>query len=227
MTTPTWTTHSIDTQVALRTAAVRLADEFRGVYGTETIERFLTLLLRPARPHRDHHQVPAPDGRTVRTAAAHRPRQGRRPARRRQTHRAVPLHPQRRPIADGPRLLPGPRRRPGRRLVRWLRTRAPGQPGRRSRRWPNAASTSPASSPNPGPTRPSAPPTSSSAWAAATPARSSPANATNPGTTSPTPPASTSPTCDPSASIEQPTPAGRRRGISTNLPRFLLRMRDH
>jgi arsenate reductase (thioredoxin) len=42
MTTPTWTTHSIDTRVALRTAAVRLSDEFRGIYGTETIERFLT-----------------------------------------------------------------------------------------------------------------------------------------------------------------------------------------
>jgi arsenate reductase len=41
MTTPTWTTHSIDTQVALRTAAARLADDFRGVYGAETIERFL------------------------------------------------------------------------------------------------------------------------------------------------------------------------------------------
>ena len=41
MTTPTWTTHSIDTQVALRTAASRLADDFRGIYGTETIERFL------------------------------------------------------------------------------------------------------------------------------------------------------------------------------------------
>ena len=41
MTTPTWTSHSIDTQVALRTAAARLAEEFRGIYGTETIERFL------------------------------------------------------------------------------------------------------------------------------------------------------------------------------------------
>ena len=41
MTTPTWTTHSIDTQVALRTAASRLSADFRGIYGTETIERFL------------------------------------------------------------------------------------------------------------------------------------------------------------------------------------------
>ncbi len=42
MTTPTWASHSIDTQVALRTAAARLAEEFRGVYGAETIERFLS-----------------------------------------------------------------------------------------------------------------------------------------------------------------------------------------
>jgi protein-tyrosine-phosphatase len=32
---------SIDAQLALRTAATRLRDEFDGVYGTETIERFL------------------------------------------------------------------------------------------------------------------------------------------------------------------------------------------
>ncbi|MFY1691875.1 arsenate reductase ArsC [Plantactinospora sp. WMMB782] len=32
---------SIDQQLALRTAAVRLADEFAGVYGIETVERFL------------------------------------------------------------------------------------------------------------------------------------------------------------------------------------------
>ena len=31
----------VDQQLALRTAAVRLADEFAGIYGTETIERFL------------------------------------------------------------------------------------------------------------------------------------------------------------------------------------------
>ena len=41
MTTPTWSTLSIDTSLALRTAASRLADEFIGTFGTETIERFL------------------------------------------------------------------------------------------------------------------------------------------------------------------------------------------
>ena len=41
MTTPTWTPCSIDTQLALRTAAARLADEFDGIFGAETIERFL------------------------------------------------------------------------------------------------------------------------------------------------------------------------------------------
>jgi hypothetical protein len=41
VTTPTWSTLSIDTTVALRSAASRLANEFTGTFGTETIERFL------------------------------------------------------------------------------------------------------------------------------------------------------------------------------------------
>ena len=41
MTTPTWSTLSIDTTLALRTAASRLAYEFTGTFGPETIERFL------------------------------------------------------------------------------------------------------------------------------------------------------------------------------------------
>ncbi len=41
MTTPTWSTLSIDTTLALRTAASRLAEEFTGTFGSETIERFL------------------------------------------------------------------------------------------------------------------------------------------------------------------------------------------
>ena len=41
VTTPTWSTLSIDTALALRTAASRLAEEFTGTFGTETIERFL------------------------------------------------------------------------------------------------------------------------------------------------------------------------------------------
>ncbi len=40
-TTPTWNTLSLDESLALRTAATRLADEFDGIFGTETIERFL------------------------------------------------------------------------------------------------------------------------------------------------------------------------------------------
>ncbi|MEH1129364.1 arsenate reductase ArsC [Micromonospora sp. CPCC 206061] len=43
---PETTTHlhpdlSVDQQLALRTAATRLADDFQGIYGPETIERFL------------------------------------------------------------------------------------------------------------------------------------------------------------------------------------------
>ena len=164
------------------TAAARLADEFDGIFGTETIERFL---------HSSYDQfadratvanfLPLLAERFARQRLQ-RAGQGRRPAPRRQTHRAVPVHPQRRPLPDGARLLPAPRRR---------RAPSPGpaapNPASRStrppsRRWPNAASTSPASSPSPGPTRSSAPPTSSSPWAAATPARSSPASATRTGT---------------------------------------------
>ena len=41
MTTPSQLSLTIDQQLALRTAAAKLADEFAGVYGMETIERFL------------------------------------------------------------------------------------------------------------------------------------------------------------------------------------------
>jgi arsenate reductase (thioredoxin) len=40
-TTPTWATLSLDQSVALRTAAVRLGEDFTGIFGPETIERFL------------------------------------------------------------------------------------------------------------------------------------------------------------------------------------------
>ena len=39
--TPTWNTLTLDESLALRTAATRLATDFEGVFGTETIERFL------------------------------------------------------------------------------------------------------------------------------------------------------------------------------------------
>jgi protein-tyrosine-phosphatase len=38
---PSWSTLSLDQSVALRTSAGHLADDFAGIYGTETIERFL------------------------------------------------------------------------------------------------------------------------------------------------------------------------------------------
>ena len=61
---------------------------------------------------------------------------------------------------------------------------AAGGRGRRRRRrppWPRSASTSPRRSPSRSPTTSSAPPTSSSRWAAATPARSTRASATSTG----------------------------------------------
>jgi arsenate reductase (thioredoxin) len=41
VTTPTWSSFSNDTALVLRTGTARLADEFAGTFGTETIERFL------------------------------------------------------------------------------------------------------------------------------------------------------------------------------------------
>jgi arsenate reductase len=39
--TPTWDTLSLDQSLILRAAATRLVDDFAGIYGPETIERFL------------------------------------------------------------------------------------------------------------------------------------------------------------------------------------------
>jgi arsenate reductase (thioredoxin) len=41
MTTPTWATLPLDESLAMKAAAARLVGEFDGVYGKETIERFL------------------------------------------------------------------------------------------------------------------------------------------------------------------------------------------
>jgi arsenate reductase len=41
MTTPSWSTLSLDQSIALKTSAGHLADDFAGIFGTETIERFL------------------------------------------------------------------------------------------------------------------------------------------------------------------------------------------
>ena len=49
MTRPHVRLSSADQSLALRTAAQRLADEFEGVFGAETIELFLDLELRPVR----------------------------------------------------------------------------------------------------------------------------------------------------------------------------------
>ena len=121
---------TLDQQVALKTAATRLARDFDGTFSAETIERFL---------HSSYDQFA---GRA--TVANFLPLLAERFARqrlqalakveghcpRRQTDRAVPVHAQRRPLADGDGLLPALRRRRRDRLVRRLRARRPGQPGR-------------------------------------------------------------------------------------------------
>ena len=87
------------------------------------------LQLRRVRRPRHRPQLPAAARRAVRPPAPDRAGQGRGQAQRRQAGRAVPVHPQRRPLPDGARLLHPPRRRRRHRLVRRLRTRHRGQPG--------------------------------------------------------------------------------------------------
>ena len=128
MTTPTWASHSIDTQVALRTAAARLAEEFRGIYGAETIERFLSSSY-------DQLAASAAITKFLPLMAERFGRQRLRAlAKVEGLHNdgkpavLVSLHPQRRPIPDGYGLLRGDRWGPGGRLVRRLRTGPGDQP---------------------------------------------------------------------------------------------------
>ena len=101
---------SIDQQLALRTAAANLAREFDGTFGTETIDRFL------------HSSYDEFAGRAVvlnylPLLAERFARQRLRAlakvegnAHQRRARGAVLVHPQRRPLPDGPRVLPAPRR---------------------------------------------------------------------------------------------------------------------
>ena len=113
----------------LLTIRTHLGDEFAGVFGPETIERFLTdsvdQLLPQARITtfvpvlaerfaRDRLRALAKIEGLITTMTPLRP---------------VPVRPQRRPLADGRRLAAAPRRRPRPRVLRRLRTGLRGQPG--------------------------------------------------------------------------------------------------
>jgi arsenate reductase (thioredoxin) len=98
--TPTWSTLSIDTTLALRTAASRLADEFTGTFGTEAIERFVIFSC-------DQLALHASVTTFLPLMAERSARQRLRAVAtveglRRQAHGAVLVHPQRRPVSDGP-----------------------------------------------------------------------------------------------------------------------------
>src|SRR5215212_905632 len=134
----------------------------RGVHGhlrNRNHRTIPSLFLRPARTAGGGHQVPTTDGRAIRQTTTTRRCECGRAASRRQAHRAVLVHPQ----PDGLRwpsdsLMLSPATVPS-------RGRADPNPDTRSTPppsppWPNEASTSPATSPNLGPTKPSAPPTS-------------------------------------------------------------------
>ena len=159
MTSPNWSTLSLDTKLALRTAAVRLADEFAGIFGTETIERFLQTSY-------DQFAHRASVTKFLPLLAERFARQ-----RLRALAKVEGLH------NDGkPTVLFLCTHNAGRSqmalgfftslagdkavgLVRRIRAGRRDQPRPPSPRWPSAASTSPTSSPNPGPTRSSGPPT--------------------------------------------------------------------
>ena len=101
---------SVDQRLALKTAATRLQRNFDGTFGVETIERFLhssydQFAGRATIPNflpllAERFAPPTP----------HRAGPSGRQDRRRQTHRAVPLHPQRWPFADGNGILHASRR---------------------------------------------------------------------------------------------------------------------
>ena len=99
----------------------------------------------------------------------------------RPTHRPLRLRAQRRPLADGRRLPDCPVRGRRRRPLRRLHARRPDQPGGRRGDGRGRHRHRRPSSPKSSPTRPFRTPTSSSPWAAATPARSIPASATRTG----------------------------------------------
>ena len=191
-TTPTWSTLDLDEAVALRTAATRLAARLRGVFGTETIERFL------------HSSFDQFAGRA--TVTKFLPLMAERFARQRlrALAKVEGLHDDGKPTvlflcvhnAGRSQMAMGFfQHLAGDRAVAWSGGSEPGievNPAAVAA-MAERASTSPASSPSPGPTRPSAPPTWSSPWDAVTPARSSPASATRNGSST-TRPARTSPT---------------------------------
>jgi hypothetical protein len=56
---------SIDQQLALRTAATRLQQQFDGVFGSETIERFLHSSYDQVRRAQHHPSISPATGRTL------------------------------------------------------------------------------------------------------------------------------------------------------------------
>jgi hypothetical protein len=119
-------------RMCLHSAATDLHAEFRGIFGTETIESLLLdsyaelasratvttwLVIGAERFARQRLQALA----HVRPPPAPSP------------DSAIPVRAQRRALADGARLVHPPRRGPCRRLVRRIRARHPARPGRRRR----------------------------------------------------------------------------------------------
>ena len=101
----------------LRSSSALLQKEFEGTFGAETIERFLHSSYDDfgRRISNDRYLTTFAERFARERLQGTGPRRGQ--ERRPPAHRPLPVHPQRRPLADGPRLLPRAGRRPGDRLV--------------------------------------------------------------------------------------------------------------
>ena len=113
---------SIDQRLALKTAATNLQREFAESFGVETIERFLNSSYdefagRATIAERSCRCWPSGS-----PASGCRPWPRSRASPRRAPGGAVPVHPQRRPLADGARVLRPPGWGAGHRLVRRVGT---------------------------------------------------------------------------------------------------------
>ena len=83
---------SIDQRLAMKTAAGQLQKEFDGVFGVETIERFLHSSYEQFAGRATVPRLSALVGRTVCAATPPRAGQGRRQVERRKANRSISLH---------------------------------------------------------------------------------------------------------------------------------------
>ena len=175
-----WESLHIDEKLALRQASARLEDKFAGLYGRETIERFLASSFGQ---FADRAKVTRILPLLAERSAAQRLQALARVEGLHDDGKPVVLFLRTHNVGRSQMALGFFQAMPGDKAVAW--SGAPSQASKSTRQpsqpWPNAASASRMNSPNPGPMKPSGQPTWLSRWAVGTRARSSPANATRTG----------------------------------------------